>query len=87
MVLAALTSKTLLPHVAVSPFREISFLAVKVAKEHSILDPKNDTSKLSLNQTLGPVAKIAKDHRFALMDVLNGGAKNAREHKFALTIA
>ena len=39
VVLVALTSKTLVPHVAVSPFREISFLAVKVAKEQSILDP------------------------------------------------
>ena len=54
VVLVALTSKTLFPHVAVSPFREISFLAIKGAKEHSIVDPKNDTSKLSLNQTLGP---------------------------------
>ena len=54
VVLAALTSNTFVPYVAVSPFREISFLAVKVAKEHSIMDPKNDTSKLSLNQTLGP---------------------------------
>ena len=54
VVLAALTSNTFVPYVAVSPFREISFLAVKVAKEHSIMDPNNDTSKLSLNQMLGP---------------------------------
>ena len=39
VVFVALTSKTFVKHVVVSPFREISFLAVKVAKVQIILDP------------------------------------------------
>ena len=45
---------------SVSPVVDISFLAVKVAAVHNTLVPEKVTSRLSLNQTLGPDVALSR---------------------------